>query len=553
MQQTGAEILLTCLKNEGVKYIFGNPGTTEVAILDALVDTPEIKYILTLHESAAMGMADGYARSGGGIGFVNVHTALGLSNAIGGLYGAHIDGIPLVLTIANKDSRILGQGVFSEVDDICAMTRQFTKWSWQVLRPEKIAEDITRAFKIAGTPPTGPVFLSIPEDFLALKMNVKIPPSRQFKSQPRIGPHTDVIKKAAKLLLSAKRPVMIAGNEIGKTEALPQAVELAELLGIPVLTEGRQSLACLNFPSDHPLYRGGFETQSEYVRTADLILAVGCEMYVQTAYSKSDEVLHKIKTIHLHSNTAIIGKLYPVEVPVITDVKAGLAALLDRIEASASAQTLSGFQERFSLIKADWEEKEVSRTKEIESIRGKKPIRVAQLVREIQETADPDAVIVDDAIRSSRPLLKHYTFTRPGTYYRSSAGYLGWGLPAAMGVKLALPRRQVIAFVGDGGFIMANQALWTAARYRIPITAVVCNNRQYKAVRDGAVRFKGKAVEKNYFIGSSLDDPAPDLARLAESFGMTGHTIKDPSQIKTALKKALKSGKPSVLDVWIEQ
>jgi len=553
MQKTGAETLLACLKNEGVKYIFGNPGTTEVAILDALVETPEIEYILTLHESVAVAMADGYARAGGGVGFVNVHTALGLSNAVGGLCGAHVDGIPLVLTIANKDSRILGRGVFSEVDDICAMTRQFTKWSWQVLRPENIAEDITRAVKIATTPPTGPVFLSFPEDFLALKMNIIIPPSQRFNYQPRLCPNPEDIKKAVKLLLAAKKPVMIAGNEIAKTEALPQAVEVAELLGIPVLAEGRQSLAYLNFPNDHPLYRGGFETQSELIQTADLILGVGCEIYVQTAYSENDAVLQKVKTIHLHSNPAIIGKRYPVKVPMLSDAKEGLAGLISQIKASASAQRISFFQERFNQMKTDWAEKETIRTKEVESIRDKTPIRVAQLVREIQGTADHDAIIVDDAIRSSRPLLKHYKFTQPGTYFRSPAGYLGWGLPAALGTKLALPQRQVIAYVGDGGFIMSNQALWTAARYRIPVTIIVCNNRQYKAVKDGAIRFKGKALEKNHFIGSNIDNPTPDLAQLAESFGVAGHTIKKPSQIKSVLKKALKSGKPAVLDVWIEQ
>ena len=553
MKRSGAETLLACLKNEGVKYIFGNPGTTEVAILDALVETPEIEYLLTLHESVAVAMADGYARAGGGVGFVNVHTALGLSNAIGGLYGAHIDGIPLVLTIANKDSRILGRGVFSEVDDICAMTRQFTKWSWQVLRPENIGEDITRAFKLAATPPTGPVFLSIPEDFLALKMNTKIPPSQRFNAPPRPCPDPADIKAAVKLLLAAKKPVMIAGNEISKTEAMPLAVELAELLGIPVLAEGRQSLAYLNFPLDHPLYRGGFEAQSAIVQTADLILGVGCEIFVQTAYSKTDAALQKIKTIHLHSNPKIIGKLYPVQVPILTDAKAGLAGLIDQIKASASGQKISHFQERFNLMKTDWEKREAARMKEIEAGRGKTPIQVAQLVREIQDAADSDAIIIDDAIRSSRPLLKHYKFSRPGTYYRSPAGYLGWGLPAALGAKLALPRRQIIAFVGDGGFIMSNQALWTAAGYRIPVTVIVCNNREYKAVKDGAVRFKGKAVAKNHFIGSSIDRPAPDLARLAESFGVAGHTIKKPGQIQSVLKKALRSGKPSVLDVWIEQ
>ncbi|MEW6674012.1 MAG: thiamine pyrophosphate-binding protein [Thermodesulfobacteriota bacterium] len=553
MKRSGAETLLACLKNEGVRYIFGNPGTTEVAILDALVEAPGLEYVLTLHETVAVAMADGYARAGGGVGFVNIHTALGLSNAIGGLYTCRIDGIPVVLSVANKDSRILGRGVFSEVDDICGMARQFTKWSWQVLRPERIAEDVTRAFKIAATPPAGPVFLSMPEDLLAAETESEILPSQRFAARPRPLPAPEDIGKAVDLLLAAKNPVMIAGNEVALSQAVPQAVELAEFLGIPVLAEGRQSLSYLNFPLDHPLYRGGFESFSEYVESSDLILAAGSELYVQTAYSETDETLRKIRTVHLHSNPAVVGKHYPAEVPVIGDLKAALAMLLKGIKAAASAKRTGAFRQRFARLKADWKETEKIKAKEIESGWGKTPIRVAQLVREIQDAAGPDAVIVDDAIRSSRPLLKYYKLNRPGSYYRTPAGYLGWGVPAALGVKLALPERQVIAYVGDGGFIMSNQALWTAARYRIPITVIVCNNRQYRAVRDGAKRFKGKAVAKNTFIGSSIDNPAPDLARLAESFGVAGYTVNKPSQIKPLLSEALRSKTTSVLDVWIEQ
>lgn len=552
MKMTGAEILLSCIENEGVKYIFGNPGTTEVAILDALVEKPEIEYILALHESIAVGMADGYARAGGGVGFVNVHTALGLSNAIGNLYSAYIDGSPVVLTIANKDSRLLGRGVFSEVDDITGMTRQFTKWSWQVLRPERIAEDINKAFKIATTSATGPAFLSIPEDFLAQQMEAEIPLSRRFKYPPKMCPHPEDIKKAVKLLLNAKKPVMIVGNEIAKTEALTQAVELAELLGIPVLTEGRQSLSFMNFPSKHPLYRGGFDPQSEYVQNCDLIFGAGCELFVQTAYSKADDILSTIKTVHLHSNPAKISKLYSVELPIITDVKEGLSAVIDLAETSITPAQTDLFNKRNQQLKSEWEEIESAKAKQIQANWGKSPIKLEQLVKEINDAADNDAVIVDEGIRSSRPLLKYYNFSQPGSYFRSPAGYLGWGLPAALGIKLALPQRQVIAYVGDGAFIMSNQGLWTAARYKIPVTIIVCNNRLYKAVKDGAIRFNGKAVAKDYFIGSSIDNPAPNLAQIAEGFGVPAFTISDPDEIRPTLEKTLNSGGPSVIEVIID-
>jgi benzoylformate decarboxylase len=228
-------------------------------------------------------------------------------------------------------------------------------------------------------------------------------------------------------------------------------------------------------------------------------------------------------------------------------------AIIDRTQNLITPEITSLIKERLNQLKAEWEEKESKKAEQIQAAWGKIPIKVEQVVKEINEVADSNTVIVDEAIRSSRPLLQHYHFTQPGTYHRSPAGYLGWGLPAALGVKLAQPNRLVIAFVGDGAFIISNQALWTAARYDIPITIIVCNNREYKAVKDAAIRFKGKAVEKNIFIGSSIDKPAPKLSQIAEGFGISATTIKDPAEIRPVLEKALRSGKSSVVDIWIEQ
>ena len=555
MKLSGAESLLECLKAEGVKYIFGNPGTTEVAILDALVDRPEIQYILTLHESVALGMADGFSRAGGGVSFVNLHTALGLANSIGNLFNAHLDGTPLVLTIANKDSRILGQDVFSEVPDLPAMTRQFTKRCWQVIRPETIAENMVRSFKIAATPPTGPVFLSIPEDYLAQQVEVDMPPSRRFKSPPLQHADPEAVRKAASLLLTGKKPVMIAGTQIAKADAVKEAVELAELLGLAVFNEGRQSLSTMNFPFTHPLYRGGFEPQSETVRSSDLILALGCELFVQNSYSDSaaGNALNAIKTIHLHVNEAKIAKHYPVEVPLLGDVKKTLLDLTAQIKGLMTPGQSDACKKRQAGLKTEWEATEARKAETIKSAWDKTPITAVQLVKTLAEVVGPDAVIVDEAIRSSRPLLQHYPFAQPGTYFRSPGGYLGWGAPAALGIKLARPEQRVIAFVGDGAFIISIQALWTAARYQIPVIFVVCNNRLYKAVRDAAVRFKGQAVAKNLFIGSSIDDPAPDLARIARGFGVSAATVTTPEEIKPALEKACRAEAPFVLDVRIAQ
>lgn len=553
MKITGAEILLECLKREGVRYIFGNPGTTEVAILDALVETPEINYILTLHESVAVGMADGFARAGGGPGFVNAHTSTGTANSIGNLFNAYVDGTPLIMTIAIKDTRILGRDCFSEVPDILGMTRQFAKWSWQVLRPDKIAENTFRAFKVANSPPYGLAFLAIPEDFLAQKVEIEIPPSQSFKSPLKMQANPEEIEKAVKLLLEAKRPLMIAGNEIAKTGAIKEAKELAEMLALPVMTEGRQSLGFMNFPTTHPLYRGLFDPQSGHAKAADVLLGVGCKMFVETRYSETPDVGKKVRTIHLHSDPSQIARRYPVEVPIVTEAREGLTDLIESAKNMISEEKALGFRERFRKLEEEKEREEFSKSRQIQAAWDKVPIRLEQLIKEIDEVADRDAIIVDEAVRSSRSLLSLYHFSQPETYFHNAGGYLGWGLPSSLGIKLALPQRQVIALVGDGTFLFSIQALWTAARYDIPVIIIVCNNRGYKAVRDAAIRFKGKAVEKGLFIGSSINEPAPNLSKIAEGFGIFGTCIEEPGEIRPALEKALHSGKPAVLDVLLEQ
>ena len=551
MKTTGAGSLLECLKKEGITYIFGNPGTTEVAILDALVEEPRIEYVLALHESVAVGMADGYARAGGRVGFVNIHTALGTANAIGNLYNAYIGRNPIVITIANKDSRILGRDCYSEVPDLLGMTRQFTKWSWQVLWPQKIAETIFRAIKVATSRPTGPVFVSIPEDFLAQEMEIELPPSQRFGSPLNMRPDPQQMTKALELLLEAQKPLMIAGNEIAKSGAMEEAVTLAEQLAVPVMTEGRQSLAFLNFPTTHALYRGVFDPESHYVQSSDLLLGIGCKIVVETVYSEATSRLSQIKTVHLHSDAGEIAKLYPVEVPILTEIKEGLIQFIALIKHSISNESSARLSHRFNALKKEAEEIALSKSKQIQGAWNSVPISLERLIKEINTVADEDAIIVDEAIRSSRALLNLYHFTQPATYFRSSGGYLGWGIPGALGVKLASPERQVIAFVGDGSFFFAPQALWTAARYNIPVVIVVCNNKGYKAVRDAAIRFQGRAAETNLFIGSVIDDPVPKIAEIAEGFGVFGKRITQPDELRPMLEQTLHSGKPAVLDVMI--
>ena len=547
----GARAFLECLKMEGVKYIFGNPGTTEVPLLDALCDFPEITYVLTLQESVAVGMADGYTRAGGDVAVVNVHTSVGTANTIGGVYTASLAKSPVVVAIANKDMRILGRNSFCEVPDLPGMTRQFTKWSWEVRSAERIPEDLLRGIKVATTFPRGPVFLSFAEDMLAAEIDVESLVSTRLTSRLSFQGNEEEIRKAAQLLLSAENPLFIAGNEVASSGAFYEGVELAELLGVPVMSEGRESWASLNFPHTHPLFRGGFDPKSPYVKKADVVLGIGCKMFVDSNFSPVPDIPRKAKIVHFHSDPSEMGRRYPEEVSVLCETRSGITALLHILRPLVTRELKSRFEKRMEGLRQEKEEERGEREKEVRAHWDDVPIHLSRLVRELNQAVDKDAIIVDEAARSSRTLLKFYDFEVPGTFHRSVGGYLGWGGPAALGVKLANPGRQVISLVGDGSFLFSIQHLWTAAKYHIPVVVVVCNNREYRAVKETCVQYKGVGAEKRVFPATDIKDPDIEFCRLAEGFGAWAKKVAHPEEIRPALKEALSLGRVAVLDVKI--
>ena len=547
----GARAFLECLKMEGVKYIFGNPGTTEVPLLDALCDFPEITYILTLQESVAVGMADGFTRSGGDVGVVNVHTSVGLANTIGGVYTASLAKSPVVVAIANKDMRILGRNSFCEVPDLPGMTRQFTKWSWEVRTAERIPEDLLRGIKVATTFPRGPVFLSFAEDMLDTEIEVENLVSIRPKSKLSFQGNEEEIRKAAQLLLSAKAPLLIAGNEVASSGAFHEGVELAELLGLPVMSEGRESWAYLTFPHTHPLFRGGYDPKSPHAKKADVVLGMGCKMFVDSNFSAVPDIPQEAKIIHFHSDPSEMARRYPEEISVLCETRSGMKALLDVLRPLMTGELKSRFQKRMEDLRREKEEERAQREKEVRAHWDDVPIHLSRLIRELNQAVNKDAIIVDEATRSSRALLRHYDFEVPGTFYRSAVGYLGWGTPAALGIKLANPGRQVISIVGDGSFIFSIQNLWTAAKYNIPVVVVVCNNREYRAVKETCVQYKGVGAKKGVFPATDIKDPDIEFCRLAEGFGVWAKKVVHPEEIKPALKEALSLGKVAVLDVKI--
>ena len=327
---TGKHALARMLIAEGTEYIFGNPGTSETPFADGLQDFPELKYVLALQEGTAVGMADGYARATGRPAFANIHIAGGLANGISALYNAYRGGTPLVLTAGNSDTRmLLSDPVLS--GDLVQMTDQYTKWSAEIGHSSEIPMAVRRAFKEAKTPPTGPVFLSFPWNTLDDDLDADIVPSSP--GYHRIRPDTDALARASQLLAEAENPVMVIGDRVGQSGAVEQAVRVAEQLGARVYASIYSEV---NFPTSHSLYQGLLNLNDpatrQYFAEADVVLAVGTNVFSSFLYVPDPFLDPATKLIHLDSAASEVEKLYPTEVGLLADPKAGLAELADALD-----------------------------------------------------------------------------------------------------------------------------------------------------------------------------------------------------------------------------
>lgn len=538
----GAQCLLECLAAEQVRYIFGNPGSTEVPLLDTLLDYPGMEFVLTLHESTAVAMADGLARASGRPGVVLLHTAAGLANGLGNLYNAARDSSPLVVLLGNKETRLLGTDAFCELRDLPALVRPLTRWSWQVRDGESLPRVIGRAFAAATAPPGGPVFVEIPEDL----WTVPVPPfSYRQRTWPKSGyvPDGGSLQAALEALQRAVRPVIIAGNQLGRSGKIHFLVALAEALGSPVFTESAFGLADHNFPTDHPLFQGPFNPSSPVVRRADLIFSAGAGMFVESAPPPVNPVPEGAFVIHLHPDPLEIGKNYPVDLPLVGDTAAtlhGLLALMG-MDGEGNAPPSGGTGPAFSSGAAE------------AGTGTDGPVTPAGLARALAAALPQEAIIVEEAIRSGAALLKTYPFRRPHSLFKYSGGYLGWGIGAAMGIRLARPDAPVIALLGDGSCMFGASGLWTAARRRLPVVFVVCKNRAYMAVKHRMVHFGGRATETGRTPGCDLDDPAPDFIALAAAHGLAGWKAANERELAVGLKDAVEAGIPLVIEVEMDQ
>jgi len=532
-----ARVLLETLSRLGVDRIFGLPGTTEAPLLDALVDFPGIRYHLGLHESAVMGMADGYARATGQPAVVNLHTTVGTGNGLTGLFNAWKDGSPLLVVATHKHSGILGRDGFCVGPDLAEWARPITKWAWQGVSPAQVGEEVVRAYKTAAAAPTGPVFLCYPEDVLAAEVDTVNLPSGPPRVDAAFRPSEAVVAEAAALLAEARRPLVIAGDEVWRTGAVAAVVDLVERWRLPVFHEAGRSAVFWNFPARHPMYRGVYDVRHPYVASADVILALGCRLSVEFQPAAVPDVPVGSRLIHVHRNAWELSKLYPAALAVQASVGAFVEGLRTWLDTHPGAwKPFTGGSDRHAVS--------------CREDRQGGPITARDLVAALAETAPPNTVVVEEAIRSLPTLLHTYPLDA-GAYFHTSGGGLGWGVAAAVGVKMAWANRPVLALVGDGSLLFGVQALWNATREVAPVKVVVLNNQKYLAVEAGLRAYGGDAVDRYTFPGVALTPPAVDFVALASGFGVVARRVASPDELVPARPWMWETPSSTLLDVHV--
>ena len=552
-RMTGKQALAEMLLAEGVEYIFGNPGTSETPLMDALQDYPQINYVTSLQEASAVGMADGYARATGKPSFANVHIAAGLANAVSMLYDAYRGGTPLILTAGNSDTRTLLTDP-TLTGNLVEMTRQYTKWSAQISHASEIPMVVRRAFREAITPPTGPVFLAFPWNTMDDEADVDITPSSA--GYFRLHPDPEAVAEAAQLLARAERPVMVVGDRVAQSGALAEVVRAAELVGARVHAA---SVSEVNFPTSHSQYLGGLNlnrgSTKDLFADADVVLAVGANIFQSFLYVADPFLGPNSALIHLDSAAQEIEKVYPTRVGMTADPKAGLGDLCDALETQMSGSQKEAAKTRAATIGDEKQKGRESQRRRAEGNWDKDPMSVDRMMAEMAKALPSDTVIADESVTSRGAMLGAMDFDDPGCMHAIQGGGLGWAMGGALGIKLAHPDRPVVAVVGDGASLYTIQALWTAARYNIPVTYVICNNRTYRILKQNMDIYLRDMLEDKERVSEyvGMDFPLPlDVAGIARGFGVNGVQVTKPEDVAPAMEKALASGTPQVVDVVID-
>jgi benzoylformate decarboxylase len=543
----GRQAFVELLISEGVSHLFGNPGTTELPIMQALPDYPGLKFILGLQESVVMGMADGYARASRQLTAANVHVAPGLGNAMGALYNAKFSGSPVILTAGQQEQ---GHGLLEPLlyDDLTSMAAPLVKWSIEVTRLQDLPRIMRRAAKIAMTPPTGPVFISLPGDIL--NEIAEIDMGQSIRIDHRVRPSDKSLDELANALLSAKNPVIISGQELSSQQAFIDASALASLLGAGVFQESVPFSA--TFPTSHPQYLGMLTRSQENVRKTldpfDLVLCLGADLLRMSVYSPVEPLPNHSRVLHLSERSWELGKNYRTELALQANVCETLSVLLPLLRSRIDTKYKEQAQIRAkALEQQNWAVTRNKLTTQVLTQSSIRPMSASTFVMHITNQLTHDVIVVEEALTSTQSLPQYLHQHYPDSFFGLASGGLGFAIPGAVGVSMAKPGRPVVAIVGDGSAMYGIQGLWSAAHFKLPITYVIANNKGYRIIKERLVSMQGS----DRFIGMDMNDPAINYCQLAQSMGMGSIKVSDPADLDAALKAGIQSGKPNLIEVVV--
>lgn len=551
-----AKAAVRLLSEAGVGAVFGNPGTTELPLMHALAETPELPFYLALHEGVAVGMAAGYAVLSGRAGVVLLHVMPGVAHGLNNYYNAARNGLPVVVIAGQQDRRhqILDPVLYG---DLQALLAPLSKWSWEARTAEEVPEMIRRGLDVALSPPRGPVFLGIPLDLQLAEIHVPEYPAKPLGA--RLGPAAEgAVAAAAELLVAARSPAVVAGDVIGMSGAGPALVDLAETLALAAYWEPMPMLA--NFPNTHPLFQGLLLPSGEDFRKVfqqhDVVLVCGMGMRAPVLYSGLSWADARSKAVLLTDDPRTVEKGLHTACDLLGDPSQTLLALGKRARA-----LLSGGQEATAIAarRRQLSEQSGSQRQRLHEAARKRmdsrPLAPQAVVQAVMQTLPAGALVADEAVSSSAWVALYGMYDSASDYLGpSKGGGLGFGLPAALGAQVAVPNRSVVAFLGEGAAQYAIQGLWTAAHHRLPVVFCILNNASYRILKGGMLSILGVSAEQAELTpGMNLRDPEPDLVACARSYGLNSARAATIEECVAAVRTALASGEPWLIDIPVER
>ncbi|MGB5065668.1 MAG: acetolactate synthase 3 large subunit [Candidatus Competibacter sp.] len=525
---TGAEILVRCLKEEGVECMFGYPGGAVLHIYDALYAQDDIKHVLVRHEQAAVHAAEGYARASGKTGVVLVTSGPGVTNAVTGIADAYMDSIPLVVFSGQVPTALIGNDAFQEVDAV-GITRPCVKHNFLVRDIKNLAETVKKAFYIASTGRPGPVLIDLPKDITIGKAEFHYPKKIKLRSyNPTVKGHAGQIRKAVDLILSAKRPVLYTGGGVILSEGSPELIELTQLLGYPI-TNTLMGLGA--YPATDRQFIGMLGMHGTYeanmaMHHCDVLIAIGAR-FDDRVTGRIDKFCPEAKIVHVDIDPASISKNVQVDIPIVGSVPSVLRGMINVVrdeKLKPDAEALDRWWRQIDEWRA---------IKSLSYRQSDEVIKPQYVIQKLYEVTEGKAIITSDVGQHQMWAAQYYLFDRPRQWINSGGlGTMGFGLPAAMGAKLAFPDQDVACVTGDGSIQMMLQELSTMKQYFTPVKIVNLNNGYLGMVRQWQEFFYQKRYSMTYL------EALPNFVMLAEAYGHVGMRIEKPGDVEGALREA---------------